>query len=213
MISATADGTSSPTSSPRSSRSRSSREATGVGSISKNATRSGCPSRASTRVEALLREARARGHEEPHPPQHLVRLLPVGQVAELVGADQEVRAVPLGMRSERVDRARVLVEHDLVVRERRARHGEAFVRRRCNVLVTRRCRDEHDEPVDTEDLLRPPGELDVPAVRRVERAAVQRGHASSNSSSPISTLTPRFAPAALSARSSSSSDGGVPSTR
>ena len=76
--------------------------------------------------------------------------------------------------------------------------------------------DDHEQTVETELALCGARELDVPTVRRVERAAVEaerRRHASSSSSSPTSTVAPRFAPAARNARSSSSGGGGEPSTR
>src|SRR5262245_64996189 len=104
----------------------------------------------------------------------------------------------------------MLVEHDLVVGEGGARQAESDVGGRLDGFVPWVGRHEHDELAQPELLLRAPGELDVPAVRWVERAAVETDQASSNSSSPISTVAPSFAPAARSARSSSSSDGRAP---
>ena len=51
------------------------------------------------------------------------------EVDERVGAEEEHRVVPLGMVAQQVDRAGVLVEDDLVVRERGARELEPRRRR------------------------------------------------------------------------------------
>ena len=124
------------------------------------------------------------------------------------------------MRAQRVDRARVRVEQDVVGRERGLGQPEPHVGRRIDVLVAGIGNDEHDEPIEPELGLRATRQLDMSTVRRVERTAEEPQHgprrphqASSNSSSPISTVAPSFAPAARSARSSSSSVGGVPRTR
>src|ERR671923_292104 len=76
-------------------------------------------------------------------------------------------------------------------------------------------RDQHDELVEAELLLRGPRKCDVAVVRRVEGPAEEPGgHASSTtSSSPRSISSPRFAPACFSASSSSSSSGSSPTTR
>ena len=109
----------------------------------------------------------------------------------------------------------MLVEHDRVVGERSARQLE---RERSAGVSTDLCPGRAETSTidrrEPELVLRAPRELDMPAVRRVERAAEEPdAHASSSSSSPTSTIAPLRAPAAFSARSSSSSDGGVPSTR
>ena len=61
-------------------------------------------------VEPLARVAGPRRDAEPRAPQHLRRLLPAREADERVGADEEDRVVPLGVVAQQVDRARVLVE-------------------------------------------------------------------------------------------------------
>ena len=107
-----------------------------------------------------------------------------------------------------------VVEQDFVVRKRSPCELETHVGWSVDVFVAGIGGDEDDEPVEAELGLGAPCELDMAAMGRVERTAEQPQHqASSNSSSPISTVAPSFAPAARNARSSSSSEGGVPSTR
>ena len=108
------------TSSPRARRARSSREETACGSSSKKSTRSGASSRRAPRRAARAGSPGRVATPSRDQPQHLVRLLPAGEADELVGAEQEDRVVPLRVVAQHVDRARVLVEHDLVARERRA---------------------------------------------------------------------------------------------
>src|SRR6478672_2836287 len=166
------------------------------------------------RVEALLWKTGPRRDGEPDTAEHLLRLLPGEEVAELVRADQEHGALPLRVIPQRVDRTAVPVEDDLVLRERGLRQLEAGRGGGLHPLVPRSGRDEDDDVIEAERVLRAPHELHVAAVRRVERAPEEpHGHASSNSSSPSSTVAPFRAPAALSARSSSSSEGGPPTTR
>ena len=213
-IAATAGGSSGRRSSPRASRARRSLEETGIGSSSKKCTRS--------RRSSCSRTCSRRSGGNPGrvatanlgQPQHLVGLAPGEEVAELVGADHEHRVVPLGVGAEELHGARVLVEEHLLVGERRPCECEPNIRRRVDALVPGIRRDEDDEARDAQLLLRAPREGDV-ARDAAGRTSRRRGrpHASSNSSSPTSTVVPSFAPAARRTRSSSSSDGGVPSTR
>ena len=172
------------------------------------------PQRVEDAFEPFPWEAGPGGDRDPRSFQHLVRLGPREEVAELVGADQEDRINPFRVRTQRLDGARMVVDQDLVVRECSPCQFEAHSGWSVDVFVAGISGDEHDEPVETELGLRAPCELDMTAMGRVERTAEQPQHqASSNSSSPISTVAPSFAPAARNARSSSSSEGGVPSTR
>ncbi len=82
-----------------------------------------------------------------------------------------------------------------------------------DLLVRRVAADEHLEAVELELLDPAARELEVPVVRRVERAAEEADHSNTRVSSPTSTSTPLRAPAARSACSSSSGAGGVPVTR
>ena len=120
------------------------------------------------------------------------------------------------MRAQGVDRARVVVEHHRVVGERRPRESQARFRRRVDALVRGVVRDEHDQRVEPEVALRAPRELDVAPVRRVERAAVETDQQRLRKLELlVADLDGRAVLGAgrRSARSSSSSDGGVPSTR
>ena len=118
------------------------------------------------------------------------------------------------MGAQRVDGARVLVEDDLLVGERRAREVEARRRGSLDALVAGVGGDEHEQPLQAELALRSLRQLDVAVVRGIEGAAEETDHgASSKVSSPTSISAPVRAPAARSARSSSSSLGGVPTTR
>ena len=60
------------------------------------------------RVEPLAWIAGPRRNHQPRPLQHTLRILPVEEVAELVGADHEQRISPPAVR-EGVDRPLVLV--------------------------------------------------------------------------------------------------------
>ena len=142
------------TSSPRSSRARSSREATGVGSISKNATRSGRRELRQHRVEPLAREPGPGRDGEPDAPEHLLGLLPAGEVANSSAPIRKVAPSHSGCARSRSTVRAWLVEHDLVVREGCARELEPDRGRRRDPLVARVGRDEHDEPVEAERLLR-----------------------------------------------------------
>ena len=82
-----------------------------------------------------------------------------------------------------------------------------------HVLVGGIAADEHVEPFELELFECPPRELEVAVVRRVEGAAEEPDHFQIIVSSPTSTSEPVRAPAARSARSSSSPSGGTPVTR
>ena len=129
------------------------------------------------RLEALARMAGACRHREPREPQHLVGLLPREEVGKLVGADEEDRVRPLRVCAQRVDRARVLVEDDVVAGERGARELQPRRRRRLDALVPGIRADEDEHALEPELLLRRAQQRDVPVVRRIERAAEDRGHA------------------------------------
>ncbi len=128
----------------------------------------------------------------------------------LVGADDEERLLPA---SDRVDGERMRVEP----------YVEGW---KCGLgqLQPRLWVGEHapvagallDPDLELVDRKLTPGclcERDMTVVRRVERAAEDPFHPSSTSSPSISTSSPCFAPAALSASVSSSSLGGRPDTR
>src|SRR6266545_27110 len=152
---------------------------------------------------------------QPRELEDRVRLLPLREVGELVGADQKDGVVPAPL-AEHVDGACVAVELDLPPGKRSPRQLEASVGGTVNGLVPRLGDDDHDEPVEPQ---LPDGcvsERDVSDVRGVERAPEQAGHGrqpSTSVSSPTSTSLPFRAPAARSAPSSSSAGGGSPSTR
>src|SRR5438128_6787479 len=164
-------------------------------------------------VEPLLRGARTGGHRDRCELEDAVRVLPVEEVAELVGADQEHRVVEAAV-SQHVDGALVLVELNSKARKGSACEPKPRRRVELDLLVARSRRDEDDEVVEAEPLLRGARQRDVAVVRRVERPAQQADcHASSTVLSPRSTSSPVLAPAALSAASSSSSSGSSPTTR
>src|SRR5919201_4706943 len=127
-------------------------------------------------VEALARIARPRRNREPRAFEDRVRLLPVEEVRELVGADQNERIVPPA-RAQHVDRALIGIELDLVLGKRGARESQARVGVDRNVLVNRTRRDEDDELLERKLLVRGARELDVTLVRRIEGAAEQPCHA------------------------------------
>ena len=86
--------------------------------------------------------------------------------------------------------------------------------RRLDGLVRRVRGDQNHRLVEAECLACRVQQRNVPEVRRVERPAEEPDHGTNwNESSPTSTAAPRRAPASRSARSSSSSLGGVPTTR
>jgi len=84
--------------------------------------------RSQHRLDPSAREAGPGRHGEPRQPEHGIRLLPGEEFAELVGADHEERVVELA-GAKQVDRARVRIETDVVVRERGPRQLEARLRR------------------------------------------------------------------------------------
>ena len=114
-----------------------------------------------------------------------------------------------------VDRERVLVERDLVGEvEREPREPETLVGRRDHLAMARRGRDEDEQAADRQLLQRRLGERHVTDLGRVEDAAEDpRRHWNSSTSPSTSTSSPSFAPTSRNARSSSSSEPGVPCTR
>src|SRR5436190_695818 len=169
-------------------------------------------------VEALARVAGARSDAETSKLEYALRILPRQKVAELVRADEEQRVAP-APGAQGVDGPRVLVELDIVVRERGACELEPRRRVENDLLVPRPSRDEHDELVESELPLRGRRERDVTVVRRVERTAEQPDqgaatHCHSRMSPATSTSSPARIPAARSAASSSwGSSGDSPAIR
>jgi hypothetical protein len=163
-------------------------------------------------LEPLPREPRPRRDAEACELQHGVRLLPGEEVAELVGADQEER-IRVAALAEQVNRPGVSVEHDLAPRERGPRQRQARLGVALDALVARIRDDEDDEAVEREAPLGLLDERDVPDVRRIERTAEEAGQRNSSTSSPTTTSSPSFTPAARSASSSASPEGGRPMTR
>src|SRR6266545_4677073 len=156
--------------------------------------------------------------------EHLVRRLPAQEVREPVGTDEEDRIPPALTRPAdgvvRVRRLRAVEVDPRDLGPRQLGEGgldepQARLRIRERLYGLERgppARSDH-EPLEPEVVERRTGESEVPVVRRVERAAEEPGHASSNTSSPISTSAPVFAPAARNASSSSSPSGAVPVIR
>src|ERR671924_390689 len=106
-------------------------------------------------VEPLARVAGPRRDGDARELEHAVRVLPVEEVAELVGAEQEERVVPATL-AEHVDGALVLVELDPMLREGGPRKAEPRFRVEVDPLVPRPRRDQHDELVVAEiDLVAP----------------------------------------------------------
>src|SRR5437588_5576962 len=164
-------------------------------------------------VESLSRISRARRDAEPGELEDAVWILPLEEVAELVGSDQESGVLPLAF-AKRVDGSLVLVELDAEFRERGARKSEPRPGVELDALVAGLRGDEHDELLQPEVAHGGEREREVPVVRRVERPPEQaRGHANSTISSPRSTSSPALAPAAFNASPSSSSSGSSPTTR
>ena len=209
-----AGGSSAETSSPAARRARSPRDENGSGSISKKVTRVGSSSWASTvsscaggkpgRVATARRVSRNTSAGSFHEGKSRNWSAPIRKTGSCHSGCARSRSTVAGQR----------IEHDLVVGEGGARQLQTDLGGRLHVLVARIGGDEHEQALEPELLLRAARQLDVAEMRWVERAAVQaERQASSNSSSPTSTVAPCFAPAAFKARSSSSSDGGVPRTR
>src|SRR5581483_12194585 len=78
-------------------------------------------------IQEAVVEARTRRHAEPCQLQYLLRVLPGEEVDELVRADEEDGIVE-ALAAEQVDRARIRVQADVVVRKRGARELESNVR-------------------------------------------------------------------------------------
>ena len=95
----------------------------GIGSMSKNSTRSGRRELREHRFELLARIPGPRRHAEAHVLEDLVRLAPGEELRELVGADEEDRVV--AEADHGVDRIGMVVSHDHVVREREPREPQA----------------------------------------------------------------------------------------
>src|SRR5438105_2232534 len=164
-------------------------------------------------VETVARIARPRRDGQPRALEDALRILPVEEVAELVGSDQEDGIVEAAL-PEHVDGALVFVELDTAIRKGGAGEPEPGVGLELHLLVARPSGDEDHEVLQAELLLRGVGEREVAVVRRVEGPAEQTSrHASSTTSSPRSTSSPGRAPAAFSAAASSSSPGSRPATR
>ena len=149
--------------------------------------------------------------------EHGVRSRPAGKRRQLVGADQKDRIVESECL-ERVDRARIGVERHLCLADRGERElgePEPDRRVRLDLLVTWIGDDTDEQPIEAEALDRLFGERDVAVVRRVEGTAQDPDttHCQITTSPPISTSEPDLTPASLSASSSSSPSGGVPTTR
>src|SRR6266508_156416 len=155
------------------------------------------------------------GDAERNPLEHRVRLLPRGEVAVLVCAQQEDR-VAGRLGAQAVDRVAVRIGDHLgagQAGEREPRKGEPLLERGLDRLVPRVVADEHEQLVEVEFLERAARELDVPEVRWIEGAAEEPDHSKTSVSSPISISCPLRAPAARSACSSSSPSGARPWTR
>src|SRR5205085_1104884 len=127
-------------------------------------------------IEPLARVTGPRRHRDRRELEYTVRILPVEEVAELVGADQEDRVVEAAV-AEHVDGALVRVQLDPPAGE--GRPGQTKPRRRVQLdpLVTRPLRDEDDEVVEAELVLGGARERHVAVVRRVERPAEEADHA------------------------------------
>ena len=132
------------------------------------------------------------------------------EVGRLVGADDEESLLAA---SDRLGRERMGVEPDLQVGESRLRHLQPRLGIGDDPAVPRVLLHPDLELVDRQLVACRLRERDVSQVRRVERAAEDPLHPSSTSSPSISTSSPVFAPAALSASASSLSPGGRPATR
>ena len=127
------------------------------------------------RVEPLPREAGPGRDREPRQLEHRVGLLPGEEVAELVGADARragssndsarSRSIVRGYGSSRTSSS-----------GNAARASSSRVSAgRCTSLWPGMLRDETISRGDVEVLLRRARDGDVPDVRRVERAAEERG--------------------------------------
>ena len=148
---------------------RTSLDEIGIGSMSKNSTRSGQRSSDRTVVELLPRIAGPRGDAEADVLEDLVRLAPRQELRELVGADEEDRV--LAEAGHGVDRVRVVVADDRVVREREPREVESSLDIDVDAFVRWVRRDVHAQRIDVEAALRGFGEQHVTVVRRIERPA------------------------------------------
>src|SRR5919197_1308250 len=110
-------------------------------------------------VEPLARVARTGAHRDRSELEDAVRVFPVQEVRELVGADQEHRIVEAAV-SEHVDGALVLVELDAPVGEGHAREAKPVLGVEPDLLVAGTLSDEDDEIVE-----RPPELLHARAGR------------------------------------------------
>ena len=96
--------------------------------------------------------------------------------------------------------------------EREAGELEPRLGRCDRVLVARLGDDEDEEALEPQLRDGRATQREMTVVRRIEDAAEDR-YCHSSSSSPTSTWVPRLIPRPRSAASSSSGDGGVPTTR
>src|SRR4029450_12949433 len=146
-------------------------------------------------VELLPRKAGPRGDAEADVLEDLVGLMPGQELRELVGGDEEDRV--LAEAGHGVDRVRVVVADDRVVRESEPREDESSLDIDVDACVRWVRRDVYAQRIDVEAALRGFGEQHVTIVGRIERPAQQAGagHASSNAYSPTSPSQPRGAPA------------------
>ena len=156
-------------------------------------------------VEPLARIARAGADGDRHALEDAVRIRPVEEVAELVGAEQKDWVVEAAV-AEHVDGALVRVELDAAAREGGAREAKPALGVEPDPLVARALRDEDDEVLEAELLLGGAGERDVAVVRRVEGASEEPGHS-------YSTTSPPKIPRASSARSTASWPSTEPASR
>ena len=101
---------------------------------------------------------------------------------------------------------------DAGIVERQARELEARARGRDGALVAGIRDDQDEEPFEAELCERGTGEGDVTVVRRVERSA-EDPYCHSSVSPSTSTSAPRLMPVRRRASSSSSVEGGWPTTR
>src|SRR5205807_9702805 len=157
------------------------------------------------------RSSGPRSDRDSLPLENLVRLTPVEEAAELVGADDEDRIVE-GLGTEQHDGTRVRVEADVVVRKRRQGEREPILSGGVGGSIAGPLAHEHDETVGIEALPCGVGDGHMTEMWWVEGAAVE-DYSHSSVSSPSSTSSPARAPAARRIASRSSSAGGMPVTR
>ena len=168
----------------------------GCGGIGKTVIRSGRPSAREHVVERDPLDAGPRADAEAREVEHPLRLLPVEEAGELVGADHEDRVVERE-RLERVDGAPVRLERDLAPGTS-ANAISASVSRTSAGVPTSLCPGSATTRTSSRSSanrsIAARRERHVAGVRRVERAAEDARSAHgchSSSSSPTSTSAPR----------------------